>query len=123
MARFRRQSRPVKTQSTAEAEHSRRTEDAAEAEPERMHFVVWEAELGARIYKVPERKLASVRKQPHADRLQIFDSLERAKVEVDTIFRRVADRRAARGLPKSILEPTRDDIMRWDEDSVPSYFL
>ena len=127
MPQFLREARPAKTQSTHEAYQSDRARDAAAAAsdepPDKLHYLVWEIDLGARIYKVPERKLASVRKQPHADRLQIFDSLERAKVEVDSIFRRVADRRAARGLPRSILEPTRDDIMQWDEEKVPSYFL
>jgi hypothetical protein len=88
-----------------------------------MHYVVWEVDLGARIYKVPEGRLATVRQQPHADRLKLFDNLQKAKAEANAIFKRVADDRSGKGLPRSILEPTLEDLMRWDEDNVPPYFL
>jgi len=88
-----------------------------------MHYVVWEVDLGARIYKVPEAKLATVHQQPHAERLKLFDNLQKAKAEANAIFKRVADDRSQKGLPRSILEPTLEDLMRWDEDNVPPYFL
>ena len=91
--------------------------------PETMHFITWEAELGARIYKVPEGKLASLQNQPHADRLKLFNNLEQAKVEANTIFERVAAKRKAKGLPRSILEPLLEDFKSWDEINVPQYFL
>ena len=88
-----------------------------------MHFMTWEIELGARIYKVPEGKLAALQNQPHADRLKLFDNLEKAKAEANAIFERVATKRTAKGLPRSILEPILEDFKRWDETNVPQYFL
>ena len=121
---FHRSAKPVKSASTLEAfESDRRREETTEGAAEKMHFVVWEVEMGARIYKVPEGKLASVEEPPHADMLKLFDNLENAKVEANAIFKRVAAERIAKGLPKSILEPTLKDLMRWDEKNVPSYFL
>ena len=122
--KFQRPAKPVKSKSTLEAfESNRRLEETTEAAAEKMHYVVWEVELGARIYKVPDGKLASVQTQPHADKLKLFDNLENAKVEANAIFKRVAAERIAKGLPRSILEPTLKDILRWDEKNVPSYFL
>lgn len=122
--KFRRSARPVKSETTAEAVESNRTpEQATEAPAEKMHYVVWEVDLGARIYRVPEAKLATVGKQPHAGKLMLFDSLDKAKVEANAIFKRVATERSQRGLSRSILEPTLEDLMRWDENNVPDYFL
>ncbi len=98
-------------------------EKTTEAAAEKMHYVVWEVELGARIYKVPEVKVALVRKEPHADRLKLFDSLEKAKVTADGIFKRVADERKAKGLSQSILRQYRSEYMDWNETNVPGYFL
>ncbi len=122
--KFRRPAKPVKSESTLEAfEKGRMQDKTAQSKSEAIYYVVWEVELGARIYKVPEGKLATVRQQPHADRLKLFDNLEKAKVEANVIFKRVAAERTARGLPKSILESTLQDLMRWDENNVPPYFL
>jgi hypothetical protein len=55
--------------------------------------------------------------------LKLFDNLDNAKAEVNAIFKRVSAERTAKGLPKSILEPTLDDILRWEEETVPNYFL
>jgi len=96
---------------------------AAEEHPEAMLFLTWEVEIGARIYKIPQAKLASVKDLPHADRLKMFDNLEHAKAEAKAIFERVAAKRKAKGLPKSILEPLMDDLDSWDEKNVPQYFL
>ena len=125
-SRFRRPAKPAKSESTLEAFENSRTPDADDEEPsaaEQTHFVVWEVDLGARIYKVPEGKLATIRQQPHADRLKLFDNLEKARAEAGAIFKRVAAERTAKGLPRSILEPTLEDLMRWDENQVPQYFL
>ena len=139
-SKFHRPAKPVKSENTLEAFRNSRSHEAGagpapastlrstpesgpEATAENVHFVVWEIELGARLYKVPEGKLASIGGQPHADRLKLFDNLEKAKAEVNAIFKRVADERAAKGLPRSILEPTLEDLMKWDENSVPQYFL
>ena len=46
-----------------------------------------------------------------------------AKMEAKEIFERVAAKRKAKGLPKSILEPLSEDLQRWDEENVPQYFL
>jgi cell division protein FtsZ len=122
--KFHRPATPVKSESTLEAvENLRAKTEAPEPAPEHMHYVVWEVDLGARIYKVPEGRLATVRQQPHADRLKLFDNLQKAKAEANAIFKRVADDRSGKGLPRSILEPTLEDLMRWDEDNVPPYFL
>ncbi|NNE82827.1 MAG: cell division protein FtsZ [Alphaproteobacteria bacterium] len=121
---FHRPATPVKSESTLEAvENLRANAETTEAKPEVMYYVVWEVDLGARIYKVPEAKLATVRQQPHAQRLKLFDNLQKAKAEANAIFKRVADDRSEKGLPRSILEPTLKDLMRWDEDNVPPYFL
>jgi cell division protein FtsZ len=122
--KFQRPAKPVKSESTLETfENTRLRQEKTAPAPEKMHFLVWEIEWGARIYKVPEGKLTSVQNQPHADRLKLFDNLDNAKAEVNAIFKRVAAERTAKGLPKSILEPTLDDILRWEEETVPSYFL
>lgn len=98
-------------------------EPTSEARQERMYFITWEIELGARIYKVAQEKLASVKCLPHADRLKLFDNLENAKMEAKAIFERVAAKRKAKGLPKSMLEPLLEEFQRWDEANVPRYFL
>jgi cell division protein FtsZ len=122
--KFQRPATPVKSESTLEAvENLRAKAEPTESKPEVMHYVVWEVDLGARIYKVPEDKLATVRQQPHAERLKLFDNLQKAKAEANAIFKRVADDRSEKGLPRSILEPTLEDLMLWDEDNVPPYFL
>lgn len=121
---FHRPATPVKSESTLEAvENLRAKAETTEPKSETMHYVVWEVDLGARIYKVPAEKLATVRQQPHAERLKLFDDLHKAKAEANAIFKRVADDRSEKGLPRSILEPTLEDLMRWDEDNVPPYFL
>ncbi|NKB48150.1 MAG: cell division protein FtsZ [Alphaproteobacteria bacterium] len=125
--KFQRPAKPAKTQSTLEAFENTRdqpeTVEPAEKAEEQTHYVVWEVDLGARLYKIPEGKLATVRQQPHADRLKLFDNLEKAKAEANAIFKRVADERDAKGLSRSILEPSLQDLMGWDEGNVPSYFL
>ena len=121
---FNRPARPVKSESTLEAFKNNQTpEEAPDSAPDEMHYVVWEVDLGARIYKVPSSKLASIGSQPHADRLKLFDNLEKAKAEANAIFKRIADERTAMGLTRSILEPTLADLLGWDEDKVPQYFL
>jgi cell division protein FtsZ len=129
---FHRPAKPVKSESILEAFKNRRmpeeeAEPATESPPgltaENMHYVVWEVGLGARIYKVPEGKLALIGHQPHADRLKLFDNLGKAKAEANAVFKRVTAERTAKGLSRSILEPTLEDIMGWDEDKVPQYFL
>ena len=123
-ALFQRPARPVKSETTLETfKKVRVREQPAEAVAEKMHYVVWEVDLGARIYKVPEAKLATVGQERHAGKLKLFDTLENAKAEANAIFKRVAAERAARGLSRSILEPTLEDLMRWDENNVPHYFL
>ena len=121
--KFHRPVRPVKSESTAETFENIRAQEQATVAAEKMHFVVWEVDLGARIYKVPGTKLATVGKQPHAGKLKLFDTLEKAKAEAGAIFKRVASERSAKGLSRSILEPTLEDLMRWDENNVPHYFL
>ena len=121
---FDRSAKPIKSETTAEIfKNVRVREQATEAPAETMHYVVWEVDLGARIYRVPEAKLATVGKQPHAGKLTLFDSLDKAKAEANAIFKRVATDRSEKGLSRSILEPTLEDLMRWDENNVPDYFL
>ena len=119
---FRKPAKPVKTASTHET-FERKTEPAkpADAPLGKMHFVVWEVELGARIYKIPEGKLDSIQNQPNADRMKLFDDLETAKVEASAIFKRVAAERTVKGLPNSTLKPTLDFLLRCDEKNLPDY--
>ena len=123
-AKFQRSPKPLKSESTRETfENTRANEESTEPTTKKMQYLVWEIDLGARIYKVPAEKVSSVHKQPHADRLKLFDNLDSAKAEVNAIFKRVAAQRTAKGLPKSLLESTLDDILRCEEANVPSYFL
>ena len=118
-----RSAKPVKTQSTLEAvEESRKQEETTEPSAEKMLFMVGQTEVGARIYKVPEGKVASIGSRPDAGKWKMFRDLEKAKVEVNAIFKRVAADRAAKGLPASILEPTLKDLMRRAEKNVPDFF-
>ena len=54
---------------------------------------------------------------------KLFDNIESAKVEANTILERVAAKRKAKGLSMSILKLTQDDIKHLNEKNVPSYFL
>ncbi|MCZ6454612.1 MAG: cell division protein FtsZ [Alphaproteobacteria bacterium] len=120
--KFQRPAKQIKSESTLEAfENNPMQEETAKAVAEKMHYVVWKVELGARIFTVPEGKVASIREQPFADRLKLFDNLENAKAEVNAIFERVAAERTAKGLPRSNLDPTLNDIMGWEEDKIPRY--
>ena len=123
--KFHRTPKPVKSESTGETyENAQASEEITELPAtDKVQYLVWEIDLGARIYKLPAEKVTSVRELPHADRLKLFDNLDSAKAEVNAIFKRVAAERTAKGLPKSILESTLDDILRCEEANVPSYFL
>ena len=122
--KFHRSAKPVKSESTLEAyEKDRRQEDSPEPAAEKMHYVVWEVDSGARLNKITEGKLAAVRNQPHARLLKTFDNLDKAKAEANAIFKRVNAERAARGLPGPISEPTLEDLLRWEEMNVPHYIL
>ena len=121
---FSRPAKPAKTQSTLEVFEKKRTEEnAGETANEKIHYIVWETGLGAQIYKVPDGKVRSVRKEPHAGRFKLFDNIESAKAEANTILERVAAKRKAKGLSMSILKLTQDDIKHLNEKNVPSYFL
>ena len=128
---FRRPARSVKSESTVQAfesvlqafQQSRREEEAPAAPDGKTHYLVWQIELGARIFKVPEGKLDLIKKPPDAHKLKLFDNLEHAKAEANAIFKRVAADRMARGLPTSSLEPTLQELMRWEENNVPDYFV
>ncbi len=98
-------------------------EATTETQAEKMHYVVREVELGARIYKVPEGKLALIGKQPDAGRWKLFEDLEEAKVEAEAIFKRIAAARTAWGYPTSILEPALQDLMRQEAKNVPDLFV
>ena len=105
------------------AETLPKQEETTETPAEKMHYVVREVELGARIYKVPEGKLALIGKQPDAGRWKLFEDLEEAKVEAKAIFNRIAAARTAWGFPTSILEPTLRDLMRQQAKDVPDFFV
>ena len=119
-----RPAKPVKSQSTLEVvEESRRQEETTEPSAEKMHYMVWQIELGARIYKVPEGKLDLIGKPPDANSWKLFEDLETAKVEANAIFKRVAADRTARGLPTSIFDSTLKDLMGREEKNVPDFFV
>ncbi len=121
---FNRPATPAKSESTLEAfENTRDSEEPTESGPEKTHYLVWETNLGARLYKIPEAKISLLREQRHADSMKLFDSVENAKSEVNAIFKRVAAERTAKGFPKSVLASTLDDILRCEEENIPSYFL
>ena len=105
------------------AETLPKQEETTETQAEKMHYVVREVELGARIYKVPEGKLALIGKQPDAGRWKLFEDLEEAKVEAEAIFKRIAAARTAWGFPTSILEPELQDLMRQEAKNVPDLFV
>ena len=104
------------------AETLPKQEETTETPAEKMHYVVREIELGARIYKVPEGKLALIEKRPDAGKWKLFEDLEEAKVEAKAIFKRIAAARAAWGYPTPILEPPLQDLMRQDAKNVPDFF-
>lgn len=90
---------------------------------EKTHYLVWQFEWGARIYKVKEGDLGLVKRPPDADKLKMFDDLENAKAEAAFILTRVTANRAARGLPSVASTPSLQDLMSWDEKNVPDYFV
>ncbi len=104
------------------AETLPKQEETTETPAEQMHYVVCEAELGARIYKVPEGKLDLIGKQLNASGWKFFDDLEDAKVEAKAIFKRIAAARTAWGFSTSILEPALQDLMRQEAKNIPDFF-
>ncbi len=98
-----------------------------EAEPEppapEMNYVVCDLAVGVRIYKVPLSKVALVRNESHADRIQIFDTLDKAKAAAANLARRIAYRRVAEGLPAEDPRAPQQDFSLWTEDNVPLYFI
>ena len=130
--KFHRPAKPVKSESTLEAfENKRRQDETEQPAAGAMHYVVWEVELppwdpsgpgikGARIYKVPEGRLATIRQQPHADRLKFFDNLEKAKVEALALRERITNERKAQGRPFEPVNPPEPDFMTLTEITVPT---
>ena len=87
-----------------------------------MRFVVCDLAVGVRIYKVPHSKVAQVRSESHANRMQIFDSLEKAKGAADNLLQRIAYKRAAEGLPEVDPRTPTLDYDRWTERDVPLFY-
>lgn len=101
-----------------------KSEDVASLPPvPEMHYVVCDLAVGVRLYKVPLSKVAQVRNESHADRMQIFDELEKAKSAADNLSQRIAYRRAAEGLPELESRSPQPDYERWTEKDVPLYFF
>ncbi len=89
--------------------------------PPEMRFVVCDLAVGVRVFKVPLPKVAQVRNEPHADRLQIFNCLQKAKGAADNLSQRNAYRRIAEGLPEADPTTLLQDYERWTEKDVPVY--
>ena len=87
-----------------------------------MRFIVCDLAVGVRIYKVPYSKVAQVRSEAHSDRMQIFNSLEKAKGAADNLCQRIAYKRAAEGLPQVDPRSPTQDYDRWTETDVPLYY-
>ena len=113
----------VSSPSEPAAETVPQQEATTEAPEEKVHYVVWEVELSARIYKVPEGKLALIGKQLGAGRWKLFEDLEEAKVEAKATYERIAAARTAWGFPTSIMEPALQDLMRQEAKNVPDLFV
>jgi cell division protein FtsZ len=128
---FRRPAKPVKSESTLEAfegalktfNENRKQKAPVRVGSEKVHYLIWEIGSGARIYKVKEENLDLIKKPPGADKLKLVDDLEKAKAEATAIFKRVANDRAAKGLPSFPSIPSLQDLMSWEEKNVPDYFL
>ena len=88
-----------------------------------MCYIVFEDEVGARIYKVPLAKSALIYSEPHADKLTLFDSLEKAKVGALINCERITNERRALGLRCEAVNPPEPDFMTLTESTVPNYFL
>ena len=88
-----------------------------------MCYVVFEDDVGARIYKVPVAKSALIASEPHADRLKLFDSLEKAKAVALINCERITKERRAQGLRFEPVNPPEPDFMTLTESTVPNYFL
>ena len=63
------------------------------------------------------------KKQPHADRLKLFDNLDKAKVEAEAIFKRVREAQTGNGLPGSKLDQAKQENLIWDEANILNYFF
>ena len=87
-----------------------------------MRFIVCDLAVGVRIYKVPHSKTAQVRSESHANRMQIFDSLEKPKGAADNLCQRIAFKRASEGLPEADPRSPTQDYDRWTEKDVPLYY-
>ena len=88
-----------------------------------MCYVVFEDDVGARIYKVPLAKSALIYSEPHADRLTLFDSLEKAKAAALINCERITKGRKAQGLQFEPVIPLGPDFKTLTESTVPNYFL
>jgi len=98
-------------------------EKSAQTYRQKMCYVVFEDEVGVRIYKVPLTKSALIYSEPHADKLTLFDSLEKAKAGALINSERITNARKALGLRCESVNPPEPDIMTLTESTVPNYFL
>ena len=88
-----------------------------------MHYVVCDLSDGVRIFKVPLSKMARVRTEAEAGRLQLFDTLDKANAAAYNLIRRKAYWRVAEGLPTEDPRSPQPDFSRWTEKDVPLYLI